>query len=319
MKLTDYIKLEKKPKKGLLAVEWVVMAYLVATTLLMFFTYVKLHNPESMLMVRMRVVAITVAMWLVYRLVPCRLTHFFRIGVQLLMLSWWYPDTYELNRILPNLDHVVAGWEQQLFGCQPALLFAEKMPWAVVSELMCLGYASYFPLIGLVLTCFFIWRYNDFHRAAFIIIGAFFVYYTFFIFVPVAGPQYYFPAVGTDVIARGEFPQLHDYFATMREALPTPGWTGGIFHQSVVDARAVGERATGAFPSSHVGIATLLLLLAWQTKSRRLFWVIMPLYVLLCLSTVYLYAHYAVDVIGGWVSALLLFPLLHFAYKHFFS
>ena len=120
----DLFKIEKKPQKGLFAVEWVIMGYLVLTTLLMLFTWVKLQNPESMLWGRFRVVAITAAMWLIYRMVPCRLTRFIRIVAQMALLSWWYPDTYEFNRMFPNLDHLVAGFEQQLFGCQPALLFA---------------------------------------------------------------------------------------------------------------------------------------------------------------------------------------------------
>ena len=315
MNIKQLFQIEKKPKKGLFAVEWVIMGYLALTSLLIFFTYVKLHNPESMLMERFRVVAITAALWLVYRLLPCRLTRFFRILAQLMMLSWWYPDTYELNRIFPNFDHVVAGWEQSLFGCQPALLFSQKMPWAVVSELMNLGYTCYFPLIAVVVFFFFLWRYNDFHRATFIILSSFFIYYVVFIFVPVAGPQYYYPAVGMEKIAQGVFPNVHDHFATMREALPTPGWKDGFFYQMVVSAHAAGERATAAFPSSHVGVSTILMFLAWQTRNRRFFWLLMPFYVLLCLSTVYIYAHYAVDVIAGWISGVLVFFVLHFGYK----
>ena len=106
------------------AVEWVIMGYLVLTTLLMLLTWVKLQNPESMLWGRFRVVAITAAMWMIYRMAPCRFTRLLRIVAQMALLSWWYPDTYEFNRMFPNLDHLVAGFEQQLFGCQPALLFA---------------------------------------------------------------------------------------------------------------------------------------------------------------------------------------------------
>ena len=99
---------ESNPKKGLLTVEWVVMGYLVVTLLLIFFTYTKLHNPESMLFGRVRVVVITAALWLVYRMWPCRLTRFSRVAAQMALLSWWYPDTYEFNRLFPNLDHLFA-------------------------------------------------------------------------------------------------------------------------------------------------------------------------------------------------------------------
>ena len=37
---------------------------------------------------------------------------------------------------------------------------------------------------------------------------------------------------------------------------------------------------------------------------------------LLCLSTVYIYAHYAIDVLAGWASAAVLFAALGAAYKN---
>ena len=158
--IKDLFKIEKKPRKGLLAVEWVIMGYLLLTTLLVLFTFTKLPHPEALLWGRFRVVMLTLAMWVVYRLVPCRVTHFCRIGVQMLLLSWWYPDTYELNRIFPNLDHHFAAYEQWLCGCQPALLFAQAITHPVFSELMHLGYSSYYSLIGLVTLFAFFFRYK---------------------------------------------------------------------------------------------------------------------------------------------------------------
>ena len=120
--ITNLFKLEKKPVKGLMAYEWVVMAYLVLTLIITFFMYTSINNPQAMIYGRIRIVALTAVMWLVYRIAPCRLTRFTRVGVQMALLAWWYPDTYEINRHLPNLDHLAATWEQSLFGCQPALL-----------------------------------------------------------------------------------------------------------------------------------------------------------------------------------------------------
>lgn len=309
--IIDLFRIDKSPRKGLFAVEWVVMGYLAFTLVLMLITYTNLHNPESMLWGRLRVVAMTAAMWLVYRLLPCRFTVFARVATQMALLSWWYPDTYEFNRMFPNLDHVFAHWEQSLFGCQPSLLFCREVGGAVFSELMDLGYSAYFPMIAIVTLFYFGWRYGDFGRAAFIILTSFFLYYIIYILLPVAGPQYYYNAVGLAEIARGSFPDIGHYFATHQEALASPGYTDGFFYRMVADAHAAGERPTAAFPSSHVGISTILMLLAWESKSRRLFFILLPFYVLLCLSTVYIYAHYAIDVLGGWVSALLFYAVLH--------
>ena len=306
--------IEKKPKKGLLAVEWVMMGYLVLTLLLMLFTYTKIQDPEPMLWGRFRIVMMTLALWAVYRMIPCRFTHLCRIGAQMALLSWWYPDTYLLNRIFPNLDHVFAGYEQQLFGCQPALFFAQSWSHPVFSELMHLGYASYFPMIALVTLFYFFWRFKEFDRTAFIILTSFFIYYVIFIFLPVTGPQYYYLAAGTENIAQGIFPNVYDYFATHNQALPMPGYSDGFFYHMVDNAHAAGERPTAAFPSSHVGVTTILMILAWRTRNKILFYGMLPLFVLMCFATVYIQAHYAIDVIGGWVSGIAIYAVLHFLY-----
>ena len=288
----NYIKklfeIEKKPVRGLLAVEWAVVAYTALTLMVLLFTYTKSVNPEAMVLGRMRVLATIVALWVVYRLVPCRLTRAARVITQIVLLAWWYPDTYELNRVFPNLDHVFASLEQTMFGFQPALAFSARFPSPVVSELMSLGYASYYPLIALVVFFYFFRRYEEFERCAFIVLSAFFIYYVIFVLVPVTGPTYYYKAIGTGNAAAGIFPDVHYYFNTHRECLPTPGYTDGTFYAMVEGAKAAGERPTAAFPSSHVGVATILMMLALHSRSKLLLVVLAPLYVLLCLSTVYI-------------------------------
>jgi len=39
-----------------------------------------------------------------------------------------------------------------------------------------------------------------------------------------------------------------------------------------------------------------------RTHSRRLVLTMLPFYVLMCLATVYIYAHYAIDAIAGLVT-----------------
>jgi len=309
--------MEKKPRRGLLAVEWIVLGYLVLTLLLMLFMWTRIVNPQAMISMRLETVAITAAMWLVYRLVPCRLVLLLRIGAQLGLLSLWYPDTYEFNRLLPNLDHLFAEADQQLFGCQPALLFAERFSHPVFSELMHLGYVSYFPLIALVTLYYFLFRYADFMRATFIILASFFIFYVVFIFLPVTGPQYYYLPAGIEHIARGEFPNVGDYFLTHQEPLTLPGWSEGFFYNMVNLAHATGERPTAAFPSSHVGVTFILVLLAWRSGSRRLLAVVAFFFTVMCFSTVYIQAHYAVDVLAGLVSGLAIYLLLLFGYNHY--
>lgn len=315
MKIKDLFIIEKKPQRGLLAVEWVTMGYMVFTLLMMLLMWTKLVNPEPMLWGRFQYVAVTLAMWGVYRMVPCRLTSLARIVAQMAFLGWWYPDTYELNRLLPNLDHVFAQWEQNLFGCQPSLLFSQVVPYGWFSELMCLGYVSYFPLIATVTLYYFFKRYKEFQLATFVILTSFFIYYFIFILLPVTGPQFYYLAVGTDKIAAGIFPNLGDWFLTHSERMAAPGWKEGFFYHLLDIAHDAGERPTAAFPSSHVGVTTVLMMLALRTRSSRLIFGMLPFYLLMCLSTVYIYAHYAIDAIAGLITGILLYYILCFCYK----
>ena len=316
VKIREWFRLEKKPYKGLLTVEWIAMGYLLFTLLMMAVLWVKLQNPESMIGGRVRFVAATMGMWAVYRLVPCRVTLFLRILVQMLFLGWWYPDTYELNRALPNLDHIFAQWEQSLFGCQPSWLFSQKISWGWFSELMCLGYVSYFPLMLLVYLYYFFKRYYEFQMTAFVILGSFFIYYVIFVLVPVTGPQFYYLAAGTENIAGGVFPNIGDWFLTHSERMAAPGWTEGFWYHMLDATHDAGERPTAAFPSSHVGITTVVMLLAIRTQSKGLIFTILPFYILMCLSTVYIYAHYAIDVVGGLATGIAFYFLLLWLYPY---
>jgi len=301
---------ERVAVKGLLAFEWVAVGYLLFTILMMIILWDKLLAPGEMLKGRAQFLLVTLACWAVYYLWPCRLTIFLRVLAQMAFLGWWYPDTYEMNRALPNLYHIFADWEQSLFGCQPSLLFAQKVPYGWFSELMCLGYVSYFPLMLITYLYYFFKRYQEFQMTAFVMLASFFAYYFVFVLLPVTGPQFYYLAVGTEKIAAGVFPNIGDWFLTHSERMAAPGWTDGFWYHMLDLTHDAGERPTAAFPSSHVGVTTVVMLLAFRTRSKGLIFTILPFYILMCLSTVYIYAHYAIDAIAGLVTGCLLYLML---------
>ena len=315
MAIRDLTQREQVPHSGLLAAEWAGMTYLLFTVIMMGCLWLRLPGISSMLLLRGGYVAATLTAWAIYHQYPSRLTMFLRILVQMIFLSWWYPDTYELNRALPNLDHIFASWEQSLFGCQPSLLFSQKVPYGWFSELMCIGYVSYFPLMLAVYIYYFFQRYTEFKMAAFVIMAAFFAYYVVFDLLPVTGPQFYYLAVGTEKIAAGIFPNLGDWFLTHSERMAAPVWSEGFWYHMLDLTHDAGERPTAAFPSSHVGITTVLMMLALRTKSWKLTCGMLPFYVLMCLSTVYIYAHYLIDALAGFVTGIAVYYALCAIYK----
>jgi membrane-associated phospholipid phosphatase len=307
MNIAKYFELEKNPKRGLFALEWTIMAYMCFTLVLVLFCFTKVDNPDAMIWGRVRIVVVGLAMWVVYRLVPCRMTRMLRLFIQMSMLSWWYTDTYSLNILFPNLDHHFAAFEQQLFGFQPAMVFAERFSSPFVSELLDMAYISYFPIFAAVAIYYFLCRYKEFERCCFIIMASFLSFYVIYDVLPVVGPMYYYKAVGLDQIARGVFPPVGDYFRYHTEMLTSPGYKDGVFYQILKGMHETGEKPTAAFPSSHVGISVIALLLAWRTGNRTLFYILLPFAILICFATVYIKAHYVIDVFAGLVVGLVFY------------
>jgi membrane-associated phospholipid phosphatase len=291
------------------------MVYALFSLVFILLVFTKLQDPGQLILLRVQAVLMTLALWGVYHMIPCRLMILARFALQLALLSQWYPDTFELNRWMQNQDHLLATWEQQLFGFQPALTFCRdwSSPW--ISEPLTMGYESYYPLMIIVPLFYYFWRKEQFLLTCFITVASFFLFYVIFVFFPAGGPQYYYPAAGLDQIAQGIFPNIGTYFQGDYEGLPIPGWKDGLMYKTLLIGHAAGERPTAAFPSSHVGVTTVLLWLAWAAHNRKLFFSLLPFGVLMFFATFYIQAHYAIDAIAGIVAGTLMYFLLKSIYS----
>ncbi|MBR0273862.1 MAG: phosphatase PAP2 family protein [Bacteroidaceae bacterium] len=316
---------------SLLPIEKAAAVYCALTCVLIAVMMPRLVDPVGMLLMRVEWLALTAAVIALsyylthsprlkdlhysifnFQLSTFNLQLFIRVLVQMAWLPQWYPDIYEFNRHLQNLDHYFAAAEQWVFDCQPAIEFSQTFPEAFWSEAFNLGYFSYFPMIAALVITIFIQEFRNpsslnphpstFLSVAATIQTAFFLYYFIYIFLPVTGPQYYFHAVGIDEILQGHFPAIGTYFSNHTEMLPPPGWSDGLFSRLVELGHETGERPAAAFPSSHVGISTIIIILA-RRHAPRLLPYLLPLWVLLCCSTVYIQAHYLIDSIAGLLSA----------------
>lgn len=304
--------------KGLFAVESISLIYNFITTLMVFALYDRMSHPDVMLLERVGIALITFALIYLYQLYPCKMTAFIRMAVQMAFLAYWYPDTFEFNRLFPNLDHLFATAEQFLFQSQPSVTFSEALPSVWFSEPFNMGYFAYYPLIGVVAIYYFLFRFEWFEKASFVIVTSFFIYYLIYILIPVAGPQFYFPAIGMDNVLATNFIAIGDYFNNNDILLPAPGYDHGFFYNLVEASQEVGERPTAAFPSSHVGITTILMIMAYRVN-KIMCYCMAPFYVLLCCATVYIQAHYFIDVLAGWTTAVAIYMGATWMYKKWFA
>ncbi|MCD8318255.1 MAG: phosphatase PAP2 family protein [Paraprevotella sp.] len=303
---------------GLWPIEWLAFTYSSTTVLLMLVFWPGMDHPWEMLAERIYILCGTVFMWGIYKLWPRRLTTFARITLQMALLSYWYPDTYEFNRTLPNMDHFFAHCDAVIFKCQPSLEFSRLCPWPWFSEALNMGYFSYYILIAAVMIFFFLCRNSRYEKAAFVVMCSFFIHYLIYISLPVAGPQYYFQAVSTEAIRNGIFPRLGYYCCFHRDMQPAPGYADALFYKLVCHAQDLGERPTAAFPSSHIGITLILLYLVYP-QSRRFFLVLLPFALLLMMATVYIQAHYLVDALAGVLTSYPVFRISSWIYSRIIS
>ena len=171
-------------------------------------------------------------------------------------------------------DRIVLGWEQALFGSQPARDWIRSSPSTWLSWSLYLGYLAYYPIIAAGPLALWATRQREaMQRAMTTIMATFYVCYTIFLVFPVVGPRHIFPAAD-NVATRTTIAQFTAQF---------------IEHVAAWGA---------AFPSSHVAVsvaATLAALLEWRVLGASL---VVPT-TLLALGSVYGQFHYAVDVLAG--------------------
>ncbi|MDR1129367.1 MAG: phosphatase PAP2 family protein [Prevotellaceae bacterium] len=210
------------------------------------------------------------------------------------LIAYWYPETYYLAHpdntglpesiFLPNLDSFFEHLDVAIFGCSPAIEFSKAFPQSVVSEIMYFGYFSYYLLFLFTFTYFFFVKPDMADRAMFYCLCSFFIFYAIFTLVPVAGPQFYYSFPDSQV------PDGYFFCSLMR-------WL-----------QFEGEMPTGAFPSSHVGLTLIVMILLFQ-NARKYFYIILPVAIILTAATVYIKAHYLVDVLAAFIAAPLILAL----------
>ena len=278
----------------LLPSEISIILYLLITYVLIFAFYFKLEDLVVHILFRAFVLLVIGALIVFQRIQRNNKTiQTIRLFFPFLILGFIYKETDYLNNlfIAENFDSFLSHLEYSIFGCQPATEFYMLVGNGIIAESMYFGYFSYYVLvIGFPL--FLYLRINKLlgEQMVFIIITSFVTYYLFFIIFPAAGPQYYF--------AKELFFLPNGYF----------------FGPLVKYIQFHGEGATAAFPSSHVGICLMII---WSsfTSAKKLLLMTLPVGLLLITATVYIGAHYLVDVIAAFISA----PPIYFLSKWIFQ
>lgn len=298
----------------LYAVEKVTLIYMLITSVIIVCLMGQLSNTTALLANRLlftTIILLLSAATSYKNIWPIRFIRYAFLGA---LFSYWYTETYDINRAFANYDFLIARLEQMVFGCQPALYFSDMFSQKWVSEIFNMAYFSYYPLIIGTCLYFFFTNRKYFEYFFFCILFSFLSFYLLFILFPTAGPQYYYPAIGLDTINAGVFPEIGHYFNANKTLLQSSN-DSGIFFRLVENSQQVGERPTAAFPSSHIGISVLIMIMIFKSRRKLLFVLLFPLVLALIGATVYIQAHYVVDVLAGFVFAVGFYFLSAYVYK----
>lgn len=191
---------------------------------------------------------------------------------------------------IPNQDAALIGIDQAILGGHHATIWLERFvtPW--LNDVMHLAYCTYyvFPLVvGVAM-----WRRSPELARKFIFTTAlaFYVSYVGYFLVPARGPR---------------TAQADQYTVSTRTS---------PISTSIYNFLDNAEKTKDdVFPSGHNMITAVCLIAAWRFN-RRIFWSLLPVAIMLAISTVYCRYHYVIDVIAGIALAFLTFPIGYWLY-----
>lgn len=215
---------------------------------------------------------------------------FFRLFYVQALYMLYFGECIRLSQLFfdgRSLDRFFADLEYVIFRYQPAIEFSQRLdknPY--LNELFFFSYFYYYALVTSGSWFLYIrQRYEEAVSTLFTVSAAFFILYTWYVFFPVQGPKYFFAG-----LHQRWYSNFDGFFFTNLMRL--------IFSSMIL--------AGAAFPSSHVALALISLILNWR-YNRFIIPVYLPLTILLFISTIYLYAHYVVDIAAGFLAGLILY------------
>jgi len=241
-----------------------------------------------------------------------RAADFLRHFYPVFLYIWFFWETGLLNRMFFSeyMDPLAIQWDQTLFGCQPSILFMEKLPWLALSEVFYASYFSYYLMIGGVGLALFVRDRHQFFHYISVVSFVFYLCYVVYIILPIIGPRVFLQPINGYTLP-----------AAIQRMTPSDTYPAAV--QKGLCFRLMGliydvfESPGAALPSSHVAVAICTVYFSFRYL-RPIRYPHLILAILLCLSTLYCRYHYAVDVVAGLITAAVLLPVgnrLYFRYQ----
>ncbi len=278
------------------AFEWVALAYLAFSSALMLVFHKNLPGAAAhpvaavpaWLALQAGVAAVIVALsWAASR----------RPSAGLTFARHWYPPAfflfcfeelhYLVHLIFPGwFDRWLIAFDYRLVGAHPTV-WLEQFARPALNDFMQMAYISYFFYLVILAGIFYAQKeWRAYWAVMTSSVAAYAIGYVISILLPIESPY-------------------HSLAALQHVEL-----TGGFFTALIGVIERFGRVHGAAFPSAHVSGSFVALLGAWRYR-RWLFWVFLPFFLCMLVSTVYGRYHYIGDVLGGLAAGAAGFYLGH--------
>ena len=210
---------------------------------------------------------------------PNRLLHFWRHWYPFLLFIGFFEELNFLSHLIHArwFDSMLLAFDHAIFSVHPTL-WLEQFASPLLNDAMAFAYMTYyFYTVVLVGILYARGELKAFRQTLLGTAIAYCTGYGIALSWPMEGPYH----------TLGHLQQVKQL-------------DGYIFTAVMSAVQGVGRVHGAAFPSLHVAGATVALLAAWRFR-RGLFWVFLPCYVGMLLSTVYGRYHYFADLPAGFL------------------
>lgn len=236
----------------------------------------RMHHPVMHLAIFCGIIGFVFLMDFWEKRSKSKVLSFIRDWYGIALFLYYFETASAFNRVIfPDfIDDFFVAIDQWIFGYQPAVEWGLRYDHWLISEIFHFAYFSYY-LMGLFYLWVYIKKRDLFYRYVFQLCFVFYVCYITYNILPVIGGR---------------------YLEGMMEL--TQQYQHGPFTHIMAFIYRMSPHLGGAFPSSHVAIAIVVTMSAFH-YCRKTGWYILPVTILLTISTVYGHYHYFIDTIFG--------------------
>ena len=183
-----------------------------------------------------------------------------------------YFNTLRYDELLTRVDY-------NIFGCNPTVWIERFVsPW--LTDVMYFFYLFYFPMPLIVLgTMLKKKKLEDIEEAIFIFLSCYYAAYAIYYFIPASGPRFHLGAL---------------------QRVGLDGYVLALPIKNFIDM--LEPNKLDAFPSLHAAILLITMRVA-REHEKKLFYIFMPVAVIITVSLVYCRYHYVIDIIAGFLLA----------------